>query len=133
MDVLPQLQVQVQIAIAAPLSLAAARIGDSRFSDAAEPGDHGAPLGFAVEVLLDRAQNLIGVVAGKLVELPREWAGLDEYHIEIVSQCGMKKQTTLSREAKKNYPSQEPHRENYGDETPKFVRQNHVRATHPTR
>jgi hypothetical protein len=86
---LPLLQVQVQIAIAAALSFAAAGIGDTRFSDSAEPRDHRATLGIAAEIVLDQAQNLIGAVPGKLVELPRESSGLDEYHNVIVSQYGI--------------------------------------------
>jgi membrane protein implicated in regulation of membrane protease activity len=73
-NVLPLLQVQVQVAIAAAFSFVTAGIGDASFANTAETRDHRATLRIAVQVVLDGSQDLVGVVAGELMELPRERA-----------------------------------------------------------
>ncbi len=65
-----------------------------------ESRDHRATLGIAAEVVLDQAQNLIGAAASELVELPRESAGLDEYHNAIVPQCGITAKLRRAGQAK---------------------------------
>ena len=52
------------------------------------PGTHCAAIRFSLKIFLNRSQHFAGTVAEEMVQLPRKWAGLDEYHVVIVSQCG---------------------------------------------
>jgi len=52
------------------------------------PGTHCAAIRFSLKIFLNRSQQFVGTVAEEMVQLPRKKAGLDEYHVGIVSQCG---------------------------------------------
>ena len=85
---MPRLQIQVQITTAAALALAAGRIRDARFADAAQARNHRTAVRFPRKVSLDRCQYFVGIIAGKPMKLPGEWLGFDELHVVIVPQCG---------------------------------------------
>jgi hypothetical protein len=93
--VLPSVEVQIRIAVAATLSLAPPRIRYARLQHTAEAWDHCAPIRLLQKLSLDRAQQFVGRIAGELVKPPRECRGLDELHNVTVSQCGTKWQVVV--------------------------------------
>jgi hypothetical protein len=95
--VLPSLEVQIQIAVAAALSLAPPRIRHARLAHTAEAWDHCSPIRPFQKLSLDRVQQFVGSTAGELVKPPRECSGLDELHNVTVSQCGTKRQVVVSQ------------------------------------
>ena len=89
MNVLSLLQVQIQVAVTAALSLSATGICCTRLANATQAGNHGAAIRFPRQVRLNRAQQFVGSVAGKALQFRCEWPGLDEFHDVIVPQCGI--------------------------------------------
>ena len=89
MNVLPHLQVQVQITVAAAFSLAAAGVCQARLADATQARNHPAAIRFAPVFTLNCSEHSVGATAGKAMKFPREGQGFDELHIVIVLHCGM--------------------------------------------
>jgi len=86
------LQIEIQATVAPALAFAAAWIGDTCFANASQSGNHRPSLRILSELRLNRPEKAIRAVASQLVKPPRKRAGLDEFHIVIVPQCGMRGQ-----------------------------------------
>ena len=89
MNVLPILQVQVQIPVAAPLPFSTTGIGYTCLSDTAEARYHSATIWLGLQLALNRSQQFIRGIVGQLIESPCEYPGFDELHNVIVPQCSM--------------------------------------------
>ncbi len=87
-DVLPLLQLQVQIAVATTFSLATAGIRNTGFAHTTEARNHVASVRLLHELSLNRPQQFVGS-ATELVEPSGKGPGLNEYHSVILSQCDM--------------------------------------------
>ena len=87
MDVLPLLQVQVQLAVAATFSLATAGIRNAGFAHTTEARNHVAPVRLLHELFLNCPQQFVGS-ATELVEPSPEGPRFNEYHLVILPQCG---------------------------------------------
>jgi len=89
MNVIPWLQIKVQVAKSASLSFATGWIGNPVFAKASELPGHVPSDRVVEEVLLNQAEDLVSIIAGQLVKAAGECPGLDEYHGVILPLSGM--------------------------------------------
>jgi len=88
MNVLPTLQVEVEISETTTLPLAALGICSPRFANPSEPRNHTAAFRIAEQIRLNRGENLDSLTFGEFMKPPGKRQRFNEYHSVIVPQCG---------------------------------------------
>ena len=88
MNVLPTLQVEVEISQTTTLPLAALGICSPRFANPSEPRNHTSAFRIAEQIRLNRGENLDSIGFGKFMNPPGKHQRFNEYHSVIVTQSG---------------------------------------------
>src|SRR5713226_2647388 len=82
-DVAAVLKIQVEVAVAPALSFSPAGISCARLAKARQTLNHLSPLGIGQQIVLNRAQDLVGSSACQFLQSSRKDKRFNEYHAVV--------------------------------------------------